>query len=98
MVREIILGLVGAGAYYVLRYDARGAFAFGEYLRYEVLTLAKGVVGFFLIWGAWSALDNFGFLPYTLPEMNPAVALVVGFAAKKAVDYTLGKLARLNGS
>jgi hypothetical protein len=98
MLWEIITGLTGVFAYYVLRYDPAGAFTFVEYLKFEVVTLAKGVAGFLLLWGAWSALNRFGFLPNVLPEMNPAVALVTGFAAKKAVDYTLGRLAKLNGS
>lgn len=95
MVIEIILGVAGAFAYYVLRYDSRGPLGFAEYLRYEVLSLFRGFAGFFLIWGAWSALRRFGFVPFEMPEMTPATALVVGFAAKKAVDYTVGKLSRL---
>jgi hypothetical protein len=98
MLWEITTGLVGAFAYYVLRYDPAGAFTFVEYLKFEIFTLVKGIAGFLLLWGAWSALNRFGFLPGVFPEMNPAVALVAGFAAKKAVDYTLGRLARLNGS
>jgi hypothetical protein len=97
VVWEIPAGLVGVLAYYLLRYDPRGDLTFGEYFRLEALSLLKGSGGFFLIWGAWSALHLFDFVPYSLPEMNPAVALLAGFAAKKAVDYTLGRLDRLNG-
>jgi hypothetical protein len=95
---EIITGLTGVFGYYVLRYDPSGPFTFVEYLKFEVVTLVKGIAGFLLLWGAWSVLNRFGFLPGVLPEMNPAVALVAGFAAKKAVDYTLGRLAKLNGN
>ncbi|UCE27508.1 MAG: hypothetical protein JSW52_01780 [Candidatus Coatesbacteria bacterium] len=98
MIWEIAAGMVGAAAYYLLRYDPRRDFNFPEYLRFEASALIKGVAGFLLIWGAWSALNCFDFVPVALPEMNPAVALVVGFAAKKAVDYTVGRLDRLNGS
>ncbi len=97
MVWEIAVGIAGALAYYLLRYDPRRDFNFREYLRFEALALIKGIGGFFLIWGAWSALNAFSIVPYALPVMNAAVALLVGFAAKKAVDYTLGRLDRLNG-
>lgn len=94
---EILLGVAGAAAYYVLRYDRTGALSLAGYLKAEWVALVKGLIGFFLLWGAWSALNKFAFMPYAVPEMSPATALVVGFAAKKAVDYTIMRLANAGG-
>ncbi len=90
---EIITGVAGALAYWLLRYDRREGFL-RVYFTEEWPQLLKGIIGFGVLYVAWEALALWPQMPFTPPPMSKAVAVVVGFAAKKVIDYTVGRLAR----
>ena len=89
---QVVCGLAGAVLYYALRYMPSGEFNFAAYFGLDLKQLFKGVLGFAVVYGAWSALGHFEFaVPYAgaIPPMSKAVAFVIGFASKKIVDYAL---------
>lgn len=50
---QIGSGLLGCVVYYLRRYDPRLPLRFDEYLRYELVALLQGVIGFLGVYIVW---------------------------------------------
>jgi hypothetical protein len=88
---EVLSGLFGALVYYVWRYQFKGELSFPAYLVNQWVNLFQGALGFAFFYLVYSALETLlvkANIDYALPEMNYAVAGLLGFGAKKALDFT----------